>query len=207
MIECNAKRCWTLLALSAFCIARDASAQNAVLTEMYGNGAHSYYAGDYQRAAAQLAAAIEGGSQDPRVFYFHGFALMKLGRAGEAEADFKAGAKLESEDINHFYPVARSLERVQGRSEWRSSASVRWREPRPTRGSSNATRCVMNNIAARSSACCVPRRRDQPSPLAAPRSPPKKRPRPGESWRSGRGCRGRRSVCRGRGARRWRDGG
>jgi hypothetical protein len=114
MVNGNKKLRWVLAAGVAICVARAASAQTAVLTEMYGNGAHAYFAGDFKRAEADLTGAVNGGSQDPRVFYFRGFALLKLGRADEAESDFKAGAKFESEDINHFYPVGRSLERVQG---------------------------------------------------------------------------------------------
>src|SRR5262249_28092216 len=52
----------------------------------------------------------------PRAFYFRGLAYLQLGRVPEAQADFQKGAELEVKDSSDFYPVNRSLERVQGRS-------------------------------------------------------------------------------------------
>ncbi|MEN6451731.1 MAG: hypothetical protein ABFC96_14665, partial [Thermoguttaceae bacterium] len=91
-----------------------APAQNAVLTEEYGAGVHAFFACDFNKAYDQLTAAIDGGSKDPRAFYFRGLAYLKLGRPTEAAADFRAGADLESGDVNKFYNVGKSLERVQG---------------------------------------------------------------------------------------------
>jgi hypothetical protein len=90
------------------------TAQDAVLGEMYGRGVHSYFAGEYAHAFEQLTTAIQGGSKDPRVFYFRGLSYLKLGRPQEAKQDFKTGADLESRDINKFYNVSKALERVQG---------------------------------------------------------------------------------------------
>ncbi len=89
-------------------------AQEAVLGQEYGNGVHAYFAGDYTKAHEQLTAAIAGGSQDPRAFYFRGLAYLNLGRPTEAAADFRKGAELESKDVNKFYDVGKALERVQG---------------------------------------------------------------------------------------------
>jgi tetratricopeptide (TPR) repeat protein len=91
-----------------------ASAQQAVLGQEYGSGVHSFFAGDYAKAHEQLTAAIAGGSQDPRAFYFRGLAYLNLGRPAEATADFRKGAELESKDVNKFFDVGKSLERVQG---------------------------------------------------------------------------------------------
>ena len=91
-------------------------AQDAVLGQKYGYGVHAYFAGDYLKAYGQLSAAIEGGSKDPRAFYFRGLAYLKLGRAQEASMDFQKGAELESKDVNKFYNVAKALERVQGQA-------------------------------------------------------------------------------------------
>ncbi len=91
-----------------------ATAQDTVLSEMYGAGAHEYFAGRHFEAYQHLTDAINGGSKDPRVFYFRGFALMRMGRENEAREDFKAGAAIESTDISQFYPVGKALERVQG---------------------------------------------------------------------------------------------
>ena len=91
-------------------------AQDAVLGQKYGYGVHAYFAGDYLKAYGQLSAAIDGGSKDPRAFYFRGLAYLKLGRAQEASMDFQKGAELESKDVNKFYNVAKALERVQGQA-------------------------------------------------------------------------------------------
>jgi hypothetical protein len=89
-------------------------AQDAVLGQKYGLGVHAYFAGEYPKAHEQLTAAIDGGSKDPRAFYFRGLAYLRLGRAQDANVDFQKGADLESRDVNKFYNVAKSLERVQG---------------------------------------------------------------------------------------------
>lgn len=83
------------------------------LAASYGSGVHSYFAGDYDRSYQDLSAAIEGGSTDPRVWYFRGLAALRLGRIDEAEADFTTAAERESRGTGGW-PVARSLERVQG---------------------------------------------------------------------------------------------
>lgn len=98
------------LSLSAI----SAHAQEVVLGQLYGNGVHAYFAGDFVRAHDQLSAAVAGGSRDPRVYYFRGLAYLKLGRGPEATQDFQKGAELESKDTNRSFNVARSLERVQG---------------------------------------------------------------------------------------------
>lgn len=89
-------------------------AQDAVLGQLYGNGVHAYFAGDFVKAHDQLTAAVTAGSRDPRVYYYRGLAFLKLGRQEEAVEDFKQGAALESKDLNRSFNVARSLERVQG---------------------------------------------------------------------------------------------
>jgi tetratricopeptide (TPR) repeat protein len=89
-------------------------AQDAVLGQKYGHGVHAYFSGDYSQAFEQLTAAINGGSKDPRAFYFRGLAYSRLGRPQEAKQDFQKGAELESKDVNRFYDVAKALERVQG---------------------------------------------------------------------------------------------
>lgn len=91
------------------------AAQDAVLGQLYGNGVHAYFSQDYLKAHEYFTAAIDGHSQDPRVYYFRGLDLLKLGRPQGADADFKQGAKLESAvDPTRVYNVARALERVQG---------------------------------------------------------------------------------------------
>jgi tetratricopeptide (TPR) repeat protein len=85
----------------------------APLAQAYGVGVHAYFACDFQRAHDDLTQAIEAGTQDPRAWYFRGLAALQLGRLDEAEADFERGADLEASAVGEW-PVARSLERVQG---------------------------------------------------------------------------------------------
>jgi hypothetical protein len=89
-------------------------AQDAVLGQEYGAGVHAFFAGDYAGAYEHLAVAIQGGSKDPRAFYFRGLACLNLGRGPDAVIDFRKGADLESADVNRFYNVGKALERVQG---------------------------------------------------------------------------------------------
>lgn len=89
-------------------------AQEAVLSQFYGSGVHAYFAADYVKAHDELTAAVNGGSSDPRVFYFRGLSYIRLGRPEEADLDFQKGAELEAKDVNKFYNVSKALERVQG---------------------------------------------------------------------------------------------
>ena len=88
-------------------------AQDA-LTELYGNGVHAYFAGNLDEATAFFTQAIDNGSDDPRVFYYRGVINLKQGKTDEAAADFAAGANAEADDIADFYPVSKSLQRIQG---------------------------------------------------------------------------------------------
>jgi hypothetical protein len=87
--------------------------EDAILAVAYGNGVHAYYAGDYQRSYEELSTAIDGGTQDPRTFYFRGLAALRLGRLDEADADFALGASAEAAGRGGW-TVGRSLERIQG---------------------------------------------------------------------------------------------
>jgi len=83
------------------------------LAAAYGGGVHAYFAGDFARSHDDLSSAIQGGIDDPRAWYFRGLAALRLGRIDEAEADFTEAAERESRAAG-TWPVARSLERVQG---------------------------------------------------------------------------------------------
>lgn len=78
-----------------------------------GNGVHSYFSGDYQRAYDDLSDALDAGSKDPRTLYFRGLAARRMGRIDESEADFSLAADRESIQAG-AWPVSRTLERVQG---------------------------------------------------------------------------------------------
>ncbi|MBM4009824.1 MAG: hypothetical protein FJ286_00370 [Planctomycetes bacterium] len=103
---------WALLSPLSGQAGLNAVEEQAISTT-YGSGVHSYFAGDYARSHEILSQAIEAGTGDPRAWYFRGLAALKLGRLDEAEADFSAGARRESENAG-AWGVAKSLERVQG---------------------------------------------------------------------------------------------
>ncbi|WP_200836693.1 tetratricopeptide repeat protein [Roseiconus lacunae] len=89
-------------------------AQNqSVLAEVYGRGVHAYYAGNYSDAFDNLTSAIDGGTRDPRAYYFRGIVSHLQGRPEQAEADWKEGAELEAAYGGGYY-VGRSLSRFQG---------------------------------------------------------------------------------------------
>lgn len=91
-----------------------APAQDNLLRELYGLGVHSYFSGEYREAYENLTAAVEGGSRDPRVYYFRGLAQSELGRPEDAKLDYQHGAMMEVAGGGDQYPIGRSLERIQG---------------------------------------------------------------------------------------------
>ena len=117
MFQRNAWASITALCLCsvALCISQ-ASAQEKVLKQYYGNGVHAYYSGNYAEAFDLLSKPINAKIEDPRPYYFRGFALMELGRPDQAEKDFKAGAALEIKDTTGRFPVNFALERCQGKA-------------------------------------------------------------------------------------------
>jgi hypothetical protein len=88
--------------------------QDDVLAEMYGQGVHAYFAGDYFKAHELLNNAIKHGCRDPRCYLFRGLTYSVLGRPDESEADFKQGSELEMTSQDRAYPVSDSLQRIQG---------------------------------------------------------------------------------------------
>ena len=79
-----------------------------------GGGIHAYFSGDYVNSFQCLSAVIDQGSEDPRVYFFRGLALEKLGRPEQAKEDYMKGAEMESGDSNRINNVSSSLMRVQG---------------------------------------------------------------------------------------------
>lgn len=93
---------------------QNVSAQNqTLLAEVYGRGVHAYYAGQMTDAYSYLSSAIDGGTKDPRAYYFRGIVLHKQGRTYEAEADWNQGATMEAA-AGGAASVGRSLSRFQG---------------------------------------------------------------------------------------------
>jgi hypothetical protein len=89
-------------------------AQEGALTAMYGKGVHLYFSGQVFQADASFTAAIEGGSVDPRVYFFRGLNYLRLHREPEAMADFARGAALEAAAPGPPFDVSRALTRIQG---------------------------------------------------------------------------------------------
>ncbi len=98
---------WGLIPLGS------ASAQDAVLAEMYGRGVHAYYSGRYSDATQYLSTAIDNGIEDPRAYYFRGIVANAEGRTYDAEADWQMGAELEATGRTNT-AIGRSLSRFQG---------------------------------------------------------------------------------------------
>jgi hypothetical protein len=90
-------------------------AQDALLAELYGQGVHAFFARDYVQAHEKFTTAIEQGSMDPRVYYYRGLTCGRTGRPEDALLDHKKGADLEAGGTTRIYPVARSLQRIQGK--------------------------------------------------------------------------------------------
>ena len=103
-----------LIAIIAASCATVSQADDFLLAQLYGNGVHAYNSGDYNTAYRELTSAIQGGTIDPRAYYFRGLTFLRLGRQQEAVADFKKGAEMETGDTNDVFPVSNSLARVQG---------------------------------------------------------------------------------------------
>ena len=101
------------LTLPLASIPGQAEAQNAILTDLYGQGVHAYYANKSQEAYDHFSTAINNGIQDPRAYYFRGIAACALGRQYEAESDWKQGATLEARG-KIVGSIGRSLARFQG---------------------------------------------------------------------------------------------
>ena len=93
----------------------DSSAQNqtAILAETYGQGVHAYNGGRLTDALEFFSLAIDNGSQDPRVYYYHGIVNYVSGRPEDAVKDWQAGAGIEA--LGGPNPsIGRSLARFQG---------------------------------------------------------------------------------------------
>lgn len=93
-----------------------ASERDAEQVALYSKGVHAYFDGAYESAFDYLNDAVDMGSYDPRVYYFRGLAQFQLGRQEDARKDFLAGAELEVAGTPQYFPINRSLERVQGDS-------------------------------------------------------------------------------------------
>lgn len=108
------RRLVRLVGVVVLLLCAQARAEDAIVVKMLGSGLHAYFAHDPARAITYLTSAIEGGTQDPRAYYFRGLSYLQMGAEEQAKGDFLVGAQLESSNTNAFFNVPRSLERVQG---------------------------------------------------------------------------------------------
>ena len=90
-----------------------AHASDPSVRAVYGDGVHSFYAGNFQQSHEYLTQVVDIGTDDPRVYYFRGLSALRLGSQTEANEDFKKGATFEAERGN-TRSVSRALERIQG---------------------------------------------------------------------------------------------
>ncbi len=103
----------SMILLSLAIGARPLLAQDDAMIEIYGQGLHRYYAGDYVEAERLLSMVVDSGTQDPRAFYFRGLSQFMQGRTHEAKYDFEAGAQAEARG-KRVVNVGYALQRVQG---------------------------------------------------------------------------------------------
>ena len=102
-----------LILLLLFSSLSSTNAADPSVLAIYGDGVHSFYAGNYQQSYDYLSEVIEIGTDDPRVYYFRGLSALRLGSQGDADDDFTKGATFEAERGN-TRTVSRALERIQG---------------------------------------------------------------------------------------------
>lgn len=103
----------TLTLAFIFFFINHTNASDPAIRAVYGDGVHSYYAGNFQQSYNFLSRVVEFGTDDPRVYYFRGLSAIRLGNQNNAADDFEKGADLEAERGNSR-TVSRALERIQG---------------------------------------------------------------------------------------------
>lgn len=91
-----------------------ASEREGRAIQLYSKGVHAFFDGDYTKALANLDGAIKLKTTDPRAFYFRGLTHFEIGDVEKAKQDFVTAAEMELAGPPQFYPVNRSLERIQG---------------------------------------------------------------------------------------------
>lgn len=78
MRSISMKQAVAAAALSGALFSGVAQAQEGLLDDLYGSGAHAYFAGQPMEAYEFLNTAIESGSEDPRTFYYRGLTYLQL---------------------------------------------------------------------------------------------------------------------------------
>ena len=101
------------LCLSVACLSTPASAEVTYLAELYGEGVHYFFDGDWFQAQEYFDKAISHGYKDPRCYYFRAFLHMYQGCDYQAEQDIQLGARYELEGRG-TYDIGRAIYRIQG---------------------------------------------------------------------------------------------
>ncbi len=90
-------------------------AEDQSAAELYGQGVHAYFAGDYESAVGLLSSSIEINGLDPRPYYFRGLALANQHGLDSGLPDIAKGAEIEASKMDQkIYDVNGALQRVQG---------------------------------------------------------------------------------------------
>ncbi len=148
-----------------------ATAQNPVLTEVYGQGVHAFFGRDYPKAYEYFTTAIDQGIQDPRAYYFRGLTASATGRETEAEVDYQAGAEMEAKG-SFGGSVGYSLARIQGTcrldiERFRREARVKYAADAAARSRARYEQLQRDGApaASREMASPPPARRPTPPPI------------------------------------------
>jgi hypothetical protein len=104
-----------MLAAGLAGVALEARAEPTVLSQLYGQGVHQFFSGDYSAARQSLSEAVDNNSRDPRVYYYRALVNVRLGDQSAAQRDFQLAASLEQTPAGRQYAVSRALQRIQGR--------------------------------------------------------------------------------------------
>ncbi len=102
--------CWLVASVSLFSSGLVRSAEPSPEDQITG-ALEVWRSGDAYTARERFTAIIEGGSRDPRPYYYRGLIAEQLGESGDP--DFEAGAALEAAQTKSTL-VNRALERAQG---------------------------------------------------------------------------------------------
>jgi Flp pilus assembly protein TadD len=91
-----------LLIVVLLLLPTESRAQLDDLEHLFGQGVHAFHDGRLQDSLNALGQAIELGSRDPRVYYYHGIAQEAMGNSDGANLDFQLGAQLEASATGRF---------------------------------------------------------------------------------------------------------
>ena len=101
----------TFLTFVLFSLLSSTNAADPSVLAIYGEGVHSFYAGNFQQSYDYLSEVIEIGTDDPRVYYFRGLSAFDLGVKKMLTTILRKGLPLSRTGNTRTVSVA---ERIQG---------------------------------------------------------------------------------------------